>query len=146
MAVWPQVVQHVLDAAPALWPTAATFDGPPNTGDDPTDYVTVGFVADDVAGSFTQTREHDFLVAEDGLVRLELTAQTGDAVLTDVRPRVFAMLDALDAHIRADQTLGGLVFGPVLLAADGVLTVSNEHGVAMSIVCSLTYHTESAAS
>lgn len=142
MAAWPGVVGYLLDLLPTLWPDVDVYDGAPNVAALPPDYASVAFVADDAAGTFTQAREHDYLVVEEGLVRFDITCQTGDAVLTDVRSRVFGLFDSLDAHVRADQTLGGLVFGPVLLAAADVLTISNKNGVAMSLACSLTYRTE----
>lgn len=146
-AAWPGVVQYLLDTLPTLtgWEQAQVFDGPPNTGDDPPDYCTVGFVQDDSAGSFTQTQNEDgWHVNEDGNVRCDLTSQTGDSTLDGPRSRVFAMFDALDDHLRKDQTLGGRLSAnaTVVLASDGIQAVSNERGVAISIACTLAYYTE----
>jgi hypothetical protein len=148
MAVaWPQVVDYLLATLPNLpsWASVAVFDGPPNTGDDPTDYCTVGYVSDDSAGTFLQSWNDDgFHVNEEGTIRLDITAQTGDDTLSEVRTRAFVLFDELDDWLRRHQTLGGLLStnATVLLASDGVNTESNAAGLAQTIVCSVGYYTE----
>lgn len=143
--VWPHVVQYLVDTLPTLpgWDQVYVSDGPMNTRADPGDVALVGHVTDDTAGSFTLLHEYDYLMTEDGVVRVELTCKTGADSLVLMRTRAFVLLDALDAHLRADQTLGGLLTNGVSawLSAGDVLSVVGS-GAAQNVVCTVSYHTE----
>ena len=102
---WPLVVARLNALLPTLagWDVVTVFDGPPVTADVPTDYVTVGYVADDQAGTYSQTQDpNGFQYVEVGTVRSQLSCITGDLDLASVRARVFALMDAVDAAVRAD--------------------------------------------
>lgn len=147
---WPHVIDYLREQLPQVdgWAAVAVFDGPPVTGDDPTDYATVGTPDDDSAGSFTQTWNEDgFHVNEEGGVRVELTCQTGDDdAAADVRLRAFGLVDALDVWLRKNQTLGGLLSqnATVLLASDGLRTVAGR-GTAQVVSLTVGYYTETFA-
>jgi hypothetical protein len=151
MAVsWPQIVTHLVATLQSLpgWSDVVVFDGPPNTGDDPTDYCTVGWIDDDNAGSFGLEHTEDFLTTESGIVRGQIVAQSGDDVLTFVRARACALFDALDAHLRADQTLGGaLGIAPTaILASDAMRPEVTSMGVVQTIEWSLAYQVQTPSS
>jgi hypothetical protein len=141
MTVWPQVCNYLVAAIPDLWPAVKVFDGAPVTGDNPDDYVTVGHVTDDTAGTWQQAAGDDGTwVHEVGTVRAELVVQTGDDdALPIVRARASGYIDILDAQVRADQTLGGILStnATVLLGADVQGVKSN--GTAFVVILTLTY-------
>lgn len=116
-AAWPRVVNRLVSHLPTLpgWSQVAVYDGQPVTGDTPTAFVTVGFVAsEDFAGSYEQTRNGDGgwqgALQESGTVRSELICLTGDVDLPGERADAFTLVDAWEAWVSADETLG--VLGP----------------------------------
>lgn len=142
---WPLVVQRLLVMLPALpgWSGVKVYDGLPVTGDAPSDYVTVGYVSSDVAGSYQTVMSPDgYQWEETGVVRSELASVSGDGDLSEVRGRMFGLLDALDASIRADRTLGGVLSREATteLVVD-VMSVQNSAGAAQSVVFTVHYFT-----
>lgn len=118
---WPLVAARTVAMVTELlasvdgWDKGRVYDGPPVTGDAPTSFVTVGFVlGEDNAGSYEQTRNGDggwqFALQETGTVLSEVVCSTGDVDLPTVRARAFALVDAWEAAVSADETLG--VLGP----------------------------------
>lgn len=107
---WPVVHARLVALLPTLpgWSDVQVFDGPPITGDSPTDYVTVGYAVDEgSAGSFSHERSGGgYQVEETGTVRCELVSLGGETDLLEVRASAFALMDALEVAIRTDQTLG----------------------------------------
>jgi hypothetical protein len=142
---WPHVVQYLADTLPTLpgWEGVYVSDGPMNTRADPVDTAMVGHVVDDTAGSFTQEHLDDFSVAETGSVRVALTCKTGADSLPLMRIRVFELLNALDIHLRGDQTLGDVLSpnGTVLLASENVQSVVGS-GVAQTVIADVAYTTQ----
>ena len=126
----------------ATWPAVEVFDGPPVTGSAPDAYVTVGYVLEEgSAGDFNQERgDVDGLVEETGAVRCELVAATGDVDLPAVMDRVATLLDQLDAAVRADQSLGGVLgaCSAVTVAAD-FAPVQNTSGASVRVAMSVQY-------
>lgn len=142
---WPLVAQHLVDLLPSLpgWDQVSVFDGPPITGDDPSNYCTVGYVEDDQAGTYTQVQDPDgFSRQEAGDVRSQLVCRTGDDDLTGMRTLLFGLLDALDDHIRSDRRLDNVLSpqGTSELVVD-VLSVQTETGTAQTAVIALHYTT-----
>jgi hypothetical protein len=84
MTAWPLVLGRLLTLLPTLsgWTGVAVYDGPPVTGDAPTDYATVGFVVgEDFGGSFEIVDEPGGMLTENGTVRTEIVCVTGDVDL-----------------------------------------------------------------
>ena len=143
-AQWPLVVGRLLVLLPTLpgWSNVTIFDGPPVTADVAADYVTVGYVADDTGGTYVQVQTPDgFRCEETGTVRSQLSSVTGDTDLASVRTRVFALIDQVQAAVRADRRLGVLSpEGTTELDVD-VLSLQNSGGAAQSVVFTLHYLT-----
>lgn len=149
MIGWPKVQQALLTLLPTLsaWSGVIVQDGPflapPTDGE----YVTVGAVDDeDGAGTWQQEQDGlDGFVAETGTVRCEIAVSTGADDLPAVRARAFVLADALDAALRADNTLGGQ-FGvdtEVTVSGD-VVPVQNSSGTAVRLVLAVNYFIRSA--
>lgn len=143
-AQWPVVVARLLALLPTLpgWSTVTVIDGPLVSADVPDDYVTVGYVDNDQGGSYTQVQDpNGFQWQETGTVRCQLSCVTGDADLPAVRVRAFALIDAVEAAVRADRRLGVLSpSGTSELDVD-VLSLSNANGTAQQLTFTLHYTT-----
>lgn len=145
-AAWPLVKRRLVAHLPSLagWADVEVFDGPPVTGDVPTDFVTVGFVlGEDFAGSYEQTRNGENswqgALEEVGTIRSELVCATGEVDLADVESRAFALVDAWEAWVSADETLG--VLGPsstASLAVD-VQPAQTTGGAVQRLTVTLSY-------
>lgn len=113
MAVWPAIVEQQKTLLPTLptWSGVQLYDGPPLTGDTPTEYLTLGFVlGEDYGGTYEQAEGPGPFMQETGQLRSELVVLSGESdVLAALRTRAFALTDAWAAAIRADQTLGGVM-------------------------------------
>ena len=144
---WPRVVARLLTLLPTLpgWSAVAVYDGLPITLDTPTDYITVGYVANpnQVAGAYSTVQDpNGFQWAETGTVESQLNCTTGDADLPGMRARAFALADALDASVRADRTLGGTLSPAGTSELDvSVESLENGAGTAMSLLLTLHYQT-----
>lgn len=144
-AQWPLVHARLVALLPTLsgWPSEV-YDGPPVTGDNPARYATVGYVfGEDGGGSFTtDTAGNGFQIVESGSVRGEIVATTGAADLVTVRAQAFAMADALEASIRADRTLGGVLSaqGTAVLRVD-VLPTQTTQGATQRLPFTVDYTT-----
>lgn len=146
MTAWPAVAARLAELLPTLpgYEGVTVYDGPPVTEARPLSYVTVGYVEDDNAGRYETERRNDYRVEERGDVVCHFVAQSGSTNLPFVRAQAFALVDALDTALRADQTLGGV------LSADGTCTLSaevgsvqNAKGSAQSVVVTVSYLTRS---
>ncbi len=145
---WPKVPAAVIalvEAIPA-WSQVKVFDGRPVMTAPPPLRFTVGYVEDEGgAGDFNQEPgDVDGLREETGAVRCELVAQEGGSSLSAKRAQVADLIDALDAALRADQTLGGLLSqgDSVVLGAD-FLPVQNTSGASVRVAMSIQYVTRS---
>ena len=144
-AQWPRVVARLLTLLPTLpgWSAVTIYDGLPITLDVPTDFVTVGYVAGQVAGNYSSVQDpNGFQWAETGDVQSQLNCATGDSDLSGVRARAFVLADALDASVRADRTLGGVLSpaGTSELSVQ-VESLENAAGTAQSLLLTLHYFT-----
>jgi hypothetical protein len=141
---WPLVVARLVALLPTLpgWAGVTVFDGPPVTAEVPTDYVTVGYVADDKAGDYNTVQDDNgFQRVETGTVRSQLSCVTGDVDLAGTRARAFTLMDAVDAAVRADRRLGVLSpYGTSGLAVE-VITVQNANGTVQALIFTLHYQT-----
>jgi len=141
---WPLIVARLVALLPTLsgWSGVTVIDGPLVSADVPTDYVTVGYVADDQAGTYNMQQDpNGFQYIEVGTVRSQLNCSTGDADLVGMRARVFALIDSLDAAIRADRRLGVLSPAGTSELEVEVLSMQNANGTAQSLVFTLMYQT-----
>jgi hypothetical protein len=106
----------VVDALVVLVGTtsaAQVFDGPPNTADSLTEYVTVGATEDpdDDGGEIGQ--EWNGIGAgtkqETGQVVCAVLVGTGDDVVKTARDRALVIFGEVETALRADKTLGGVI-------------------------------------
>jgi hypothetical protein len=146
-AAWPLLKRRLVVLLPTLpgWSGVSVFSGQPVTGESPTEFCTVGYVeGEDFGGSYEQTRNGEGgwqgALEEAGTVRCELVLWSGDANDQDVlEARAFALVDAWEAEVSRDETLG--VLGPAStssLAVD-VQPVQNPNGAAQRLTVTLTY-------
>lgn len=123
MSTWPQVKDRLHALAltlPAFAAPVQVYNGQPVTQDAPLTFATFGYALDvDDVGGFEQTREgNGYFILETGSVVSEIVAWSGDpAEQGATATSAFALFDALQAAILADQTLG-------ILAADATCTLS----------------------
>ncbi len=146
MIVWPKVPPALLTLLPTLpgWSGVEVFDGPPVSQGAPSAYCTVGYVLDEGSGgTFNQELGTvDGLREESGEVRCELVVSTGDVDIASVRSAAGDLVDALDAALRADQSLGGVLIGtPTLVLAADFLPVQNAAGASLRVAFSVQYFT-----
>ena len=143
-AAWPVVVNRLVALLPTLpgWSDVAVYDGPPVTADAPTTYVTVGFVpGEDFGGNYEQTRGDANLLEEVGTVRSEVVCLTGDVDLSTVRNRAFALVDAWEAAVSADHTLGVLASSGTASLSVDVAPSQTTGGSEQRLVVTLSYFT-----
>lgn len=144
MTAWPAVVDRLLVLLPTLpgWGGVRVYDGPPPSSAVPPVYCAVGWVDTEQAGTYRRSTRNDYRVGEEGTVRARLVAQTGAASLPATRAQVFALVDALDDSLRADQTLGGVLSldGTCVLSAE-VEAAQDSSGAGTSVVLSVDYTT-----
>lgn len=142
MTAWPTLYARLLVRLPQLagWSAVELFDGPPVTGDVPTDYCTVGFVLrEDFAGSFESTAGPGDLTVEVGTLRSEIVCSTGDVDLPTVRARAFALADAVRAEVARDPTWGVLPQGSSSSLAVDVEPGQTTSGSVQRLTVTLSY-------
>ena len=145
-AAWPRVVNRLVAWLPTLpgWADVAVYDGPPVTGDTPGSFVTVGYVpGEDFGGSYEQTRNGENswqgALEEAGSVRCELVCWTGDVGLAAQRAAAFALIDAWEAALSADERLGVLPPSSTSSLSVDVQPVQNSAGAAQRLTVTLSY-------
>lgn len=145
-AAWPVVKRRLVDLLPTLpeWGDVVVYDGPPVTADVPAAYVTVGFVVgEDFAGSYEQTRNGDDgwqgCLEESGTIRSELVCATGDVDIAAVEARAFELVDAWEAWVSADETLGVLKGTASASLAVDVQPLQSSDGSSVRLTVTLTY-------
>lgn len=147
-AAWPVLVDRLVALLPGLpgWSGVQVFDGPPVTGDAPPSYVTVGFVVgEDIGGSYEQVRGVGNLLEESGQIRSEVVCTTGEVDLPAMRARAFALVDAWEAEIARDQTLGVLAPSSTSSLAVDVQPLQTDRGTTQRLTATLVYFARSAA-
>lgn len=144
MIVWPKIPPAILALAPTItgWADVTVYNGEPVPRPSDGRYFIVGLVTDETsAGTFNQEPGTvDGLRDESGEVRCELAIGVGESdVLDVVLSDAYVLLNALDAALRADETLGGVLTGAsfVTLAGDFVPIKSN--GTAVRVPLSIQY-------
>lgn len=143
--------EDVHDALAALasglpgWSGVKVYAGPQVTGEAPADYLTVGYVMDEVgSGSFTHERfaGSGFDVEETGTVRCELVVTSGGTGITALRRRAFTLLEALDEAVRDDQSLGGVLSpGSTATVTVDVISTQTQAGAGVRTPFSVDYFT-----
>jgi hypothetical protein len=145
-AAWPLLLDRLVVLLPTLpgWTGVVVYDGEPVTSEYPPEYVTVGFVpGEDFGGSFEQTRNAETgwegCLSESGTVRSEIVVWSGDSnQLAAHRARAFALVDAWEAEVSRDESLGVLGRPATSSLAVDVQPVQ-ENGAAARLVVTLTY-------
>jgi hypothetical protein len=141
---WPNVKNWLVTTIPTLpdLSDVAVSDGPPVGRAAPKRYVSVGFVEDDNAGTYSREPAYDGSVwSETGDVRARIVAQSGTPD-GSAQGDAFEIVEAIHEAIVADTTLGGALSedSAVHVAVD-VLSIANARGAATELVLTLTYTT-----
>lgn len=118
-------------------------DGPPVTGAT-LDYVCVGHDPSGGPDAVEFDREWAALGAQRREERFDILcvagASSGDLAMLDRRVRVFALLDAVEAAIRTDFTLGGAVRIAQVLGSGSLLQEQDEFGSTAALRFRVTCH------
>lgn len=143
MALWPQVAAQLVTLLPTLpaFSGVPVYDGAPLAGDETPSYVAVGWVLDEDGGgscSFVQSGD-GFHLDETGEVRCEVFAGNGDGDLSAARTAAFALIDAVQAAIGLDRTLGVLPFGSSCDLSVDVVPSQSSSGAGQLLVMSVNY-------
>lgn len=144
MALWPQVASGLVTLLPTLpaFADVPVYDGAPLSGDSTASYVAVGWVLDEDGGgtcSFVQSGD-GWHQTETGEVRCEVYSSNGDGDLAAARTAAFGLVEAVQAAIGTDRTLGGVL--PVGSSCDlsvDVVPTQNSSGAGQLLVMSLSY-------
>lgn len=138
---WPIVRAGLLTLLPTLpgWSGVLVTDGAP-TSNDTGSYCAVGYVEDEQgAGTWTQVPSDDgFFDLETGVVRSELYTGNGDGDLAAAVNAGFALVNALQAAMRANRTLGFLPQDGTCSVSGDVITGRSE-GAGQLLVLSVSY-------
>lgn len=141
-AAWPLVRNQLVAHLPALtgWTGVTVVNGQPITAADVGDLVTVGFVrTEDFAGSYEQTYSLGGLLEEVGTIRSEVSCATGADDLPSVQIRAFVLVDAWEAWITSDPTLGVLPQSSSASLAVDVEPLQDSQGTEQRLVVTLNY-------
>lgn len=142
---WPVVMARLVALLPTLpgWSDdpVAVFDGAPIGDVSAGSLCTVGYVDGDDAGQYSESLAPvgNVFTFETGEVRCRLLVATGDATLSAVRAKAFALVDALRASMRADPLLGVLPAGSTTSMTVGVGSVQNEQGAGQRLDFTVSY-------
>jgi len=143
-AYWPVLQQRLVALMPSLAPGWVVFDGPAGGRESGKQkYVLVGASTDGDGGSYDQPRDTiDTMRGEEGTVIVELNSWSGDTTVNSTRrAECFAVANALEAAIRADERLGVLPVTSTTALAGEITTPSN--GKSARLVLSVNYTTRS---
>lgn len=145
-AAWPRVVDRLVSLLPTLpgWSGVVVFDGPPVTQDAPPTFVTVGYVVgEDFGGTYEQTRNGEGgwqgALTESGTVRSEVVCATGDVDLPAMRAKAFALVDAWEAEVSRDETLGVLGASSTSSLSVDVQPAQTDRGTVQRLTVTLSY-------
>lgn len=141
-AMWPVVQARLVTLIPTIgaFSGVTVYDGPP-AADSAQSWISVGHVSSDTgAGTFEQRVGNvDALREEDGTVLCEVVVWSGDDDLPARRTAAFVLTDALDATIRADQTLGVLRQGSTVTLSADVVSARDPSGSTQRLLLSVNY-------
>lgn len=145
-AAWPLVKRRLVELLPTLpgWSGVAVYDGPPVTADAPDAYCTVGYVVgEDFGGSYEQTRTAEGgwegCLEEAGTIRSEVVCATGNVDLPAMELRAFQLVDAWEAEVSRDETLGVLHPSASASLAVDVQPLQTDRGTVQRLTVTLTY-------
>jgi hypothetical protein len=140
-AAWPSVAARLVSLFSGST-SAPVYDGPPTTSAAPPDYVTVGYVEDDNAGTYFAEAIYDgSMYQETGTVVSQIVAQSGNADVVACRTRAFVIEQQLRDAVKADHTLGVLSRDGTSTLTTDVQVVQNSNGSAVSLVLTYGYTT-----
>jgi hypothetical protein len=138
------VVQRLAALLPTLpgWSSVAVFDGPPIAGNDDSIYVTVGMST----ASPPARRRRRRRAAGSSTTRSARSSANSSSIRAARMcrgPRAgFALYDALDASVKADRTLGGVLQGGATSALSyEVQYVSNGRAPPWPSIVTVSYQT-----
>jgi hypothetical protein len=142
---WAAVHAGLLTLLPSLpaFANVPVYDGAPVTNDNPTAWVTVGWLDADQAGSYAMERDPSgFGTLEIGDVVCHLASNAGDTDPSVARNAAFALVSAWQHAHENDQTLGGvLTVGSVLTLSTQIVGRQNGQGSATELLVSVHYQT-----
>lgn len=140
---WPVLQQRLVVLIPTLASGWTVFDGPAAGREKGVhQYILVGASTEGEGGSYNQPDDTvDTLRAEEGTVVVELNSWTGDVAAPTRRAECFAVADALEALIRADQRLGVLPVSSTSALSAEIVTPTK--GTSFRLVLSVAYFTRS---
>lgn len=143
---WPDVYAALLAGLPTLpaFVSIPVYDGEPVSQENPPQWVTIGFVTDEGAGTFQQTADPSgFGTVEVGEIRCHIAANAGDIDMTITRAQAFALFGAWQAWVFNNPTLDGRVPGcQVLNLAAQVETAQNSQGSASGLIVTVSYQAD----
>lgn len=132
-AWWPVLQARLVEILPALATGFDVYDGPRSgkeTGDKK--YVLVGVSSEGESGSYEATDSSaDTLWDDAGAVVCEVVSWSGDPAPAH-RAAVFAVANAIEAAVRADQRLGVLPVGSTLRFSGRPVHYSNGFGLVLT--------------
>lgn len=127
-------------------PPVTVFDGPPTTAADPELKLYVGLSDPDnegieIAATFTQSRGDLGYATRDEVTAINCCAEawSGDDTISTVRHSVFAILAAVEALVRADNSTGGLGFSQPGVTAGDLLQNNSATGAIARVPFTLTF-------
>ena len=147
MAVqWHPIKAGLVALLPTLpgWVDLITvYPGRCPTGSSPANYATVAYTTNGQTGNYRFEQAPDgFRLIETGGVPIELNCSSGSEDPAVTEALVVAALDGLEAAIRRDRTLGGILSREGYFTVSGTPTpVMNTLGTAYLTLLGLNYYT-----
>lgn len=135
-AYWPLVQARLVALLPTLLPAdVVVFDGPSAGAEKGAQrYVTIGATTEGAGGSYTQPDSPtDTLREEQGEVICEFVDWSGDKNGPTKRGEVFGFANALEAAVRADQTLGVLPTASTMTLSGDLVMTANAARLAVTV-------------
>lgn len=142
MAAWPLVRNRLVEILPTLpgWSGVTVMHGQQVSGDAPSDFVTVGYVpGEDFAGSYEQSRPAGWGIEENGTVRSQVVSASGSTDIAAREARAYELVDAWEAWLSVDPTMGVLMQGSTASLSVDVEPVQNSAGAAARLIVTVTY-------
>lgn len=142
MTVWPAVKNRLVELLPTLagWDKVSVYNGPVVTGAAPTTFLTVGFVpGEDFGGSYEQDRGLGDAPLELGTIRSELVCSLGGTDLPAVEALAFELMDAWQAEVDRDPTLGVMRQGSTSTLTVDVEPSQTTGGAVQRLTVTLSY-------
>lgn len=144
---WPVVQARLVALLPTLpgYTGVVVAQGRPMQDADADRIVSVGYsTRSDGAGSYSHVDgQPDGMRGEQGSVVCEFATRNGDSDPDDAADDAFALVEALDASIRGDQTLGVLPKSSTSNLSVDVAAAQDTAGAVVRLVVSVNYFARS---